>query len=764
MPRLQYLWLPALITLASSLHAQPRQWSQGSPTDREQMALEVLNALRADPGAAVAHYGRAEMVRRDPMVAAALRGVTAPIYADGFRGRDPAHAQMIPIGYIEGVDASEALMRARISEMDRHRTTIDPSVAPLAGMSPPLPPLVLYPAFSEFACSQAADAISSPAFSIVRQYFWADHKAELPTTAVTPPMYIRAQAVQFGAPSISGTNATGGVAVLRAGVPPVGTSLAHYARNEQLLIYGLYDDRVLLSHAILTANFQAEEHFKDRFTWSADSAGRRTYGKSQMVGLSESAPRTESPGEGTRTLAIYRTDDDALTNADLPYGADTVFVTGVVYVDRDYDRSYSLGEGAAGLRVEVGGEWFAMTPHSGGYAIPVRAGGGEVLVSAIGTNPTDGQHYSVTRTVTVGDRSCKVDFVLPIGVPRVSQETVAASEGDVRLRNLSARGIAEGGSGALAAGFAVTGSAPKRLLIRGMAASALSLGLRGVLRKPLLTIFDGRGERVRSVRTQDTYQYDRFGQVAVRPELVAASAAVGAFPFSLQAPPYLGSSPVTLLKAGESNYGDAYDVAVILEVSPGTYSATIRPDVDSYTESGFGNGLGPIPERVVRETPDRYPHHGLTWGDSGVVVMEVYDLSDGGSRLVNLSARGRVEPGDRALIVGFALGGAGERRMLIRGVSASLREFGLSEVLHDPAISILAGSTVVAANDNWGGSPHSDQMRTLAASAGAFPLAQDSPDAGALVRLPAGTYSVPLVPQAGAVVGNALVELYVVDP
>lgn len=286
-----------------------------------------------------------------------------------------------------------------------------------------------------------------------------------------------------------------------------------------------------------------------------------------------------------------------------------------------------------------------------------------------------------------------------------------------------------------------------------------------MLRKPLLTLVDGRGEPIRVTRTQDTYHLDRFGSVAIKPELVAASLEAGAFPFSVLSPPYPGTTPGRLMKAGESYYADAFDVATVIELSPGTYSVVITPDADSFTDSGISNGLGSIPEREVRENPDRFPnHHRLTWGDSGVCILEIYDLTALAGRIVNLSTRGRVEPGARALIVGFSVAGTGSRRILVRGVSPGLRAFGLADVLDDVAMAVISGAATIDSNDNWGSSPFSDQIATLAAAVGAFPLHASSPDAATLMRLAAGPYSVQLTAQAGAPAGTALAEVYVVDP
>lgn len=756
----------ASFTAALPVYSQPREWRHGDPSPREQLALEVFNKLRADPVAAVAFFGSVEMQRRDSMVVAALRDTWAPRFADGVIGLDPAHVGQTPVENVYGLEAATGLMDSRIRQMIAHRLASDPTVAALDGQSPPLPPLTLYPLYSEQARASAPAAIASRGFDAIRQTFWADsYGSELPERVATPPIYIPTEGVPFNAPTVSGPDATGGVATIRAGVPPVGTSLAHYARGQQLVLWNLYDDRISLKEAVLTGNFQPGEIMKDSFTWSADSGGRRTYGSSRMIGVHVSEPKADAPGRGSRTLAIFRSDDGALSTSDLPWGEDTRFIVGVAIADADFNSFYSIGEGVSGLRVAGPEGWFAVTSASGGYAIPVRKGAGEVVVSVTGMNPTDGTAFSETRTIVVGDDNVKIDFALPLGVRRVPQQNLASSSGDTRIRNLSTRGVAQGGDGALVVGVVVSG-ARKTVLIRAMAHSLLALNVRGVLRKPRLAIFDGQGRSIRVVRTQDTYARDRFGAVVVRPELVEAARASGAFNFSLELPPYPGVEPGGRLQhPGETYYSDSYDAAAVMTLEPGSYSVTIAPDVDSYTRSGVFTGVGEISEAEVRENP-RYQHSRLSWGDSGVVIAEVYDLEpEGLGTLTNLSSRGRTESDARAMIVGFTIAGGGARRLLIRGVSPGLRAFGLVDVLDDPRISLVnASGREIDGNDDWQGSSHADQMASLAATVGGFPLGNSAKDSSALVRVGAGSYSVQILPQTGARSGIVLAEVYTTDP
>ena len=67
---------------------------------------------------------------------------------------------------------------------------------------------------------------------------------------------------------------------------------------------------------------------------------------------------------------------------------------------------------------------------------------------------------------------------------------------------------------------------------------------------------------------------------------------------------------------------------------------------------------------------------------------------------------------------------------------------------------------VVAANDNWGGSP---TLQSAFTQAGAFALPTGSNDAAVFVRLPPGGYTV-VVSGVGGATGTALVEVYDLDP
>jgi TonB family protein len=129
------------------------------------------------------------------------------------------------------------------------------------------------------------------------------------------------------------------------------------------------------------------------------------------------------------------------------------------------------------------------------------------------------------------------------------------------------------------------------------------------------------------------------------------------------------------------------------------------------------------------------------------------------SRLTNVSVRSSAGSGADTLIVGFTIGGAGSKRLLLRGVGPTLGTFGVVGVVTDPELrlfdSVAAGLT---SNDNW---DSASSIGPVGDAVGAFRLPANSRDAALLLDLAAGSYSAHLVANSGP--GIALVEGYDAD-
>lgn len=144
--------------------------------------------------------------------------------------------------------------------------------------------------------------------------------------------------------------------------------------------------------------------------------------------------------------------------------------------------------------------------------------------------------------------------------------------------------------------------------------------------------------------------------------------------------------------------------------------------------------------------------------DASVVVEQGTAVLPGNGRPSNVSTRAYVEPG-RELIVGVSVSG-GAQLFLIRAVGPTLADFGVSDTLTNPKLSVVASNgRVVATNDDWDGS---EATVSAMVNTGAFPLRKGSKDAALRLVLDEGSYTV-VVGSADGRSGNALAEVYQVS-
>jgi hypothetical protein len=150
--------------------------------------------------------------------------------------------------------------------------------------------------------------------------------------------------------------------------------------------------------------------------------------------------------------------------------------------------------------------------------------------------------------------------------------------------------------------------------------------------------------------------------------------------------------------------------------------------------------------------------------DSAVAILTV---SGGSSRLMSLSTRGYIQPGGD-LTPGIALGGAGTKTLVIRGVGPTLSGYGVAGPLSDPKLDVIpfGAATPVVSNDDWGTNANVAALRTAMAAVGAFPLIEGSKDSAVVVTLTnpnaAGNnlYTVRITPSGTATSGIVLAEVY----
>jgi len=133
------------------------------------------------------------------------------------------------------------------------------------------------------------------------------------------------------------------------------------------------------------------------------------------------------------------------------------------------------------------------------------------------------------------------------------------------------------------------------------------------------------------------------------------------------------------------------------------------------------------------------------------------------SHIVNFSARAMSGPGSDTLIVGFVVTGDG-KDLLIRGIGPGLVNFGISNFLADPILTLFNADGSVEATDNgWqvnsSGQNDGALIAATAAEAGAFPLADGSMDSALLATVDNGVHTTGLLTTNG-VAGVGLIEIY----
>ncbi len=144
-------------------------------------------------------------------------------------------------------------------------------------------------------------------------------------------------------------------------------------------------------------------------------------------------------------------------------------------------------------------------------------------------------------------------------------------------------------------------------------------------------------------------------------------------------------------------------------------------------------------------------------GGTGIAVVEAYDLSQKpGSKLANISTRGRVETGDNVMIGGFIIGGDQVTSVVVRGIGPSLATVGVPDALIDPWLEVYDGNGVLLAqDDDW--RMYQEQPLT---QIGLAPT--DDRESALLLFLQPGAYTA-IVRGKNNTTGVGLVEVYNLD-
>ena len=161
----------------------------------------------------------------------------------------------------------------------------------------------------------------------------------------------------------------------------------------------------------------------------------------------------------------------------------TPFVTGVVYRDTNGNGFYDPGEGVGGVRVDISGTgFFAVTPASGGYSVPVPGNG-----SYTATFSGGGVGVRQSQIVVTNGANAKLDY------------RPAAVANPTVLANISTRLRVQTGDNVLIGGFIVTGTQPKKVIVRAIGPS---LPVLGKLANPTLELVGPGG----TIATNDNWR------------------------------------------------------------------------------------------------------------------------------------------------------------------------------------------------------------------------------------------------------------------
>nr|MBP7143151.1 hypothetical protein [Opitutaceae bacterium] len=250
-----------------------------------------------------------------------------------------------------------------------------------------------------------------------------------------------------------------------------------------------------------------------------------------------------------------------------------------------------------------------------------------------------------------------------------------------KVSNLSVRAQAGSGAATLTAGFTVSGTGTKKVLLRATGPALEAYGVTGVLADPMFTVFrQGSGGEATMLASNNDWESS----------VVSTAISVGAFP----------------LPAGSK------DAALVMDLPPGGYSAQIV-GADGAT------------------------------GATLVEVYDGDAPGSTGSRLSNLSLRGMGGSGDQVIVTGFIVSGNAPRRMLVRAVGPELAGFGVDGSMTNPELSLFHTTEGVAAeiarNDDW--SENAELVTRISGKVGAFPMSAGSRSAAVVVWLAPGTYT-----------------------
>jgi PKD repeat protein len=311
--------------------------------------------------------------------------------------------------------------------------------------------------------------------------------------------------------------------------------------------------------------------------------------------------------------------------------------------------------------------------------------------------------------------ACGLMFCLEVVFAGLGFGQVPASQ----FRNISTRAFVGTGANVAVAGFIITGTGTKQVLLRGFGPTLTSFGVTGALANPTLSLY-----------------WDNDNNPSTQGILVLTNDDWGVALGSCMAPVVVCGSPTDIEDTGLSansyaptNPDRALDAALLLTLPPGIYTARL---------SGVGNGTG-----------------------VGLIGVDDVDTNQTAT-LDNISTRAYVGTGADVEVGGFIISGTDNKQLLIRGFGPTLTSFGIAGALVNPTLDLYwdddnnqsTPAILVLTNNDWGtvlascpapvvvcGTPQQISNTGLSANTYAPMNANRALDAALLLTLPPGTYT-----------------------
>ena len=272
-------------------------------------------------------------------------------------------------------------------------------------------------------------------------------------------------------------------------------------------------------------------------------------------------------------------------------------------------------------------------------------------------------YQAVTGTLVFGPGEAAQTIVIPLvpqpaGEPTrqfkitLSNPTDGARLGDIpevvisiinpdlatKLANVSTRGPVQQGDGVMIAGFIVTGSSSKQIVVRGSGPSLTQRGVPNAVADTTLTLVNGNGDQL---AYNDDFGTNSAGDLAT-------------------------------LSTNELTPGNSREAAIVANLGAGAYTAILR---------GKTNGIGLV------ELYDLSP----------TAASKLINISTRGK--VEEGNNGAMIAG---FIVAAPLDQPGAPvRVVLRATGPSLRDAGVPNAVSDPTLELYRGSDRILLNDNW---------------------------------------------------------------